>query len=109
MEHLRDSWVSHPWEIRPIYEMLNLSMKQHFCPRGLQNSTQRVQQKPGHGQEKLLCQLSAKRKSGKEGDGEAILHNAFSALFGLEASLPGSQQTAFGSLGNCAQSILVQS
>lgn len=57
----------------------------------------------------ILCQQDAKRKSGNEGDGEAILQDAFPALFGLEASLLVSQQTAFGSLGNCAQSILVQS
>lgn len=67
MEHLREGWVSHPWEIWPVDEMLNLSMKQHFSPGGLQNSIQRVQQKPGHSQEKHP--LSAERCKEKEWEG----------------------------------------
>lgn len=62
MEHLQQGWVSHPWEIKPIYEMLNLSMKQHFSPGGPQNPMWRVQQKPGHSQEKYPLSTRCKEK-----------------------------------------------
>lgn len=43
MKDLREGWVSYPCEMKPVHEILNLSVKQHLWPWGPQNSIQRPQ------------------------------------------------------------------
>lgn len=62
MGDLREGCVSYPCEVKPVYETLNLSVKQQFYPWGPQKPMRRVYQQPSHGQEKHPLSTRCKEK-----------------------------------------------